>query len=718
MSYKIKSPLPVSEGGTQVTTFTTAYAPICAGVTATGALQVASTGISNSGYVLTSTGSSSLPTFQTPAASSISITGDSGGALSSSSFTFTGGTSGAVFAGSGSTFTESFNYLSLPTTTSTDGQIKINGDRFIHQYGNAASIFMGYRAGNFTTTGQNIAIGYQSGLGLTNATNNIFVGSAAGTAISSGLSNVAIGSPALSVATTDNANIAIGSPSLNNLNGGTGGNVAVGYNSLVAITSGDSNIAIGVRAGEASTSNDSNNIFLNTPATAGLNNTLIIGAATGTGNRQLNKAYICGIDGVNVGNSTVKVVSMASDQLGTVNLAAGTGISITPTANTITIANTGITTLNGNSGSATGSTVTITGGTSGAIFTGSGSTLTESFNFLALPTTTSTDGQIKINGDRWLHSFGDQNNVFVGRVAGNLTLSGTGNTAIGAAAYNAATTGVSNIAIGLSSMQNGAVTGTLNIGIGEQSLLNLTGGNSNLGIGGRALTSVTNSIENIAIGNDALLNTDGTTGQNIGIGISAGSTIVDGYANVAIGKSSLGTVSGTWGISIGHQSGINLTTTDSSNIHINSLGASGDNNTLKIGESTGSGDRQLNKAFISGINGITVTGTAVLVSASDQLGVAVSSARFKDNIEDMNDASSNILKLRPVTFNYNVGDDRSTQTGLIAEEVHDVMPSLVVYDKENLPQTVKYHDLPALLLNELQKAVKRIEQLEAKLEAK
>ena len=29
--------------------------------------------------------------------------------------------------------------------------------------------------------------------------------------------------------------------------------------------------------------------------------------------------------------------------------------------------------------------------------------------------------------------------------------------------------------------------------------------------------------------------------------------------------------------------------------------------------------------------------------------------------------------------------------------------------------TVKYHDLPALLLNELQKAVKRIEVLEAKL---
>jgi hypothetical protein len=57
----------VAGGGTGVVTMTTAYAPVCAGTTATGALQVASTGLSTSGWVLTSTGSSSLPTFQAPA---------------------------------------------------------------------------------------------------------------------------------------------------------------------------------------------------------------------------------------------------------------------------------------------------------------------------------------------------------------------------------------------------------------------------------------------------------------------------------------------------------------------------------------------------------------------------------------------------------------------------------------------------------------------------
>jgi len=53
----------VAGGGTGATSFT-AYAPICGGTTTTGALQSASTGQSTSGFVLTSTGASSLPTFQ------------------------------------------------------------------------------------------------------------------------------------------------------------------------------------------------------------------------------------------------------------------------------------------------------------------------------------------------------------------------------------------------------------------------------------------------------------------------------------------------------------------------------------------------------------------------------------------------------------------------------------------------------------------------------
>ena len=56
--------LGVTGGGTGVATMTTAYAPVISGTTATGALQVASTGLSTSGYVLTSNGASAVPSFQ------------------------------------------------------------------------------------------------------------------------------------------------------------------------------------------------------------------------------------------------------------------------------------------------------------------------------------------------------------------------------------------------------------------------------------------------------------------------------------------------------------------------------------------------------------------------------------------------------------------------------------------------------------------------------
>jgi len=58
------TPLSVLSGGTGVNTLTTAYAPVCAGTTATGALQPASTGLSSSGFCLTSNGASALPSFQ------------------------------------------------------------------------------------------------------------------------------------------------------------------------------------------------------------------------------------------------------------------------------------------------------------------------------------------------------------------------------------------------------------------------------------------------------------------------------------------------------------------------------------------------------------------------------------------------------------------------------------------------------------------------------
>ncbi len=86
----------VAGGGTGVATMTTAYAPVCAGMTATGALQVAATGLSTSGYVLTSNGASALPSFKVTPSSSFTV--------NIQTFTYTGGvqtytpTSGMTYA--------------------------------------------------------------------------------------------------------------------------------------------------------------------------------------------------------------------------------------------------------------------------------------------------------------------------------------------------------------------------------------------------------------------------------------------------------------------------------------------------------------------------------------------------------------------------------------------------------------------------------------------
>jgi hypothetical protein len=84
----------------------------------------------------------------------------------------------------------------------------------------------------------------------------------------------------------------------------------------------------------------------------------------------------------------------------------------------------------------------------------------------------------------------------------------------------------------------------------------------------------------------------------------------------------------------------------------------------------------------------------------------------------MDVASGKLLELRPVTFNYKKDSSEIIQYGLIAEEVEKVYPELVSFDSDGKPMSVQYHVLPAMLLNEIQKLSKRIEFLEAMLDAR
>jgi hypothetical protein len=114
----------------------------------------------------------------------------------------------------------------------------------------------------------------------------------------------------------------------------------------------------------------------------------------------------------------------------------------------------------------------------------------------------------------------------------------------------------------------------------------------------------------------------------------------------------------------------------------------------------------------------------VQVDANGQLGIKVSSRRYKEAIENMGTASQGLLHLRPVTFRYTpevTTGERRREYGLIAEEVAEVYPELVGHDADGQIVTVQYHELIPMLLNELQQQHRQLEALMARvaeLEAK
>jgi hypothetical protein len=123
------------------------------------------------------------------------------------------------------------------------------------------------------------------------------------------------------------------------------------------------------------------------------------------------------------------------------------------------------------------------------------------------------------------------------------------------------------------------------------------------------------------------------------------------------------------------------------------------------------------RTFIAGVTGTTVVGgVAVFVDSSGQLGTMASSARFKNEIKPMDKASEEIFALRPVTFRYKSGPNATAQFGLVAEEVVEVNPDLVVRDNEGKPYTVRYDQVNAMLLNEFLKEHRKVEDQQTKIE--
>ena len=248
-----------------------------------------------------------------------------------------------------------------------------------------------------------------------------------------------------------------------------------------------------------------------------------------------------------------------------------------------------------------------------------------------------------------------------------------------------------------------------NTAVGASALANNTSGIDNTALGEEALDSNTNGFGNVAIGSFALLLS--MANQNTAIGFGALQSDTIGSNNTANGETALhNNTTGDANIALGYQAGYNLTA-GSNNIDIGNTGLASDSKKIRIGKMG-----MQTATFIAGISGAPVpTGVPVIVDTNGHLGTIISSARYKEAIQPMDEASEGILALKPVTFRYkqDLDPEGIPQFGLVAEEVEKVNPALVARDDQGKPYTVRYEAVNAMLLNEFLKEHRKNEEQQA-----
>jgi hypothetical protein len=304
----------------------------------------------------------------------------------------------------------------------------------------------------------------------------------------------------------------------------------------------------------------------------------------------------------------------------------------------------------------------------------------------------------------------------------NLT-TGAANTAVGWFSLFSDTAGSFNTATGAGTLLFN--TADNNTAFGAAALLFNTIGDRNTAVGAAALLNNTVGAGNTAVGANALSNNGGTSGDtptggpssaNTAVGVSALFSNTSGAGNTGIGGGAMSfNTTGANNTVIGNGA-LNQNTTGSANI---ALGAfAGDlvttaNNVIAIGRP---GENADNTCFIGQIRGVTVgnaDGINVIIDSDGQLGTSNSSRRFKKDIKPMDQTSEAILALKPVMFHYKKCDTKTQppQFGLIAEEVGEVNPDLIVRDADGQPLSVRYDAINAMLLNEFLKEHRTVQDL-------
>src|SRR5262249_48851773 len=93
--------------------------------------------------------------------------------------------------------------------------------------------------------------------------------------------------------------------------------------------------------------------------------------------------------------------------------------------------------------------------------------------------------------------------------------------------------------------------------------------------------------------------------------------------------------------------------------------------------------------------------------------VQTSDARLKQRIESLGYGLAQVMKLRPVSFQWKDGSDRRTHLGRIAQEVETIMPETVERGTDaSQPLGMNYNNLIPVLVNAIKQQQQQISALQ------
>jgi hypothetical protein len=334
-------------------------------------------------------------------------------------------------------------------------------------------------------------------------------------------------------------------------------------------------------------------------------------------------------------------------------------------------------------------------------------------------------------------------NTFIGHQSGSKNIpnrpaiQGVWNSFIGYQAGAQNTTGYSNVYMGY---QAGTASSTSfhNVFIGDRAGFTTTGGNKNTFLGYQSGYKATSGSNNVAVGSQAgYTNTTGLYNVYVGCNsgyLTAGNTSVSGTGNTMVGYNSGLTNNGTgkWNTFLGYNAG-------------NSSGAA--SRCVFIGANAGYSEKNANKLYIANTNedstkvlvfgdfaakkivfngnvGVRVVSPSCglelpNLTTSDGEGkankwTALSDARIKTNITEIQYGLDEILRLNPVSYEMHsstfsdgkliLSEDTRHSIGLIAQELSRIIPEVAekpLDESQNL-WAVDYDHLIPVLVKALQ----------------